>query len=333
LNGITGLKPTFGLVSTSGCIPITFSFDVVWPMARTAADCALLMSALAGPDPSDHTTLLQPRELAFPHEPRGGDRPLEHTRIGVPRFAEGFLAGGIAVVFDRFQDELRGLGATLVPFDRPPNPVEDNGGTGAGWMTVLGAEAMAIHAQFAERTHLHRPDFVELFDPMTQHIGTAVEYVRAQMKRAELAETWAGIFASLRLDAVIEPGNSGEIWKLTEEGRLDPASLGAAYAFHGTWNDTNFPALSVPAGLSPSDGGPVGIQVIGLPFSDPHLLQIAIDYQAATEYHAAVPAGLQDASYPPYVPPPVPDGGPQPAYVPVRSPFDIVMIPDPSAQA
>jgi aspartyl-tRNA(Asn)/glutamyl-tRNA(Gln) amidotransferase subunit A len=324
MNGITGLKPTFGLVSTSGCIPITLSFDVVGPMARSAADCAALMSALIGPDPADRTTLTQPRGLTFATEPRAGNQPLAGTRIGVPRLTPGFLAGGIASVFDRFQGELAALGATLVPFDRPDNPLEENGGTGAGWMTVLGAEARAVHAQFAGREHLHRPDFTALFDPMTGQVGTAVEYVQAQMKRSELAAVWRGLFTDLRLDAVIEPGTAGEIWKVDEHGRLDLDSQDTAYAFHGTWNDTNFPALSVPAGLSPTDGGPVGIQIIGLPFSDPDVLRIAIDYQAATEYHTAEPAGLRDPSYPTFVPPPVPDAGPQPAYVQVHSPFDVV---------
>jgi aspartyl-tRNA(Asn)/glutamyl-tRNA(Gln) amidotransferase subunit A len=250
---------------------------------------------------------------------------LQDTRIGVPRFAEGFLSDGVAAVFDRFVTELSNLGASPVPFDRPANPLEENGGEGTGWKTILGAEALAIHTQFAGREHLHRPDFVTRFVPITQETGTAVEYVQAQMKRAGLAANWLSIFADQRLDAAVEPGSSGEIWKVTEGGEVDRGPISAALALYGTWNDTNFPALSVPAGLSTHDGGPVGIQIVGTPFSDALLLQIAIDYQSVTGYHEVEPVGAQDPAYPKYVPPPVPDGGPQPEYLPVRSPFDIVL--------
>jgi aspartyl-tRNA(Asn)/glutamyl-tRNA(Gln) amidotransferase subunit A len=329
MNGVTGHKPTFGLVSTYGCIPITFSYDVVGPMARTAADCALLMRVLVGPDPGDRMTLTQPRDLVWPAVPRAGSRPLAETRIGVPRIRDGLLAEGVATVYARFAGELEALGATLVEFDRPANPLEANGGSGAGWMTVLGAEALAIHAQFAGREHLHRPDFSVLFNPMTQNVGTAVEYVTAQMKRGELIATWEALLSDLALDAVIEPGHTSEIWKVNDAGELQ-IDLEREVAFYGTWNDTNFPVISVPAGVSPTDGGPVGMQIIGLPYRDPRILQIAIDFQAATGYHAADPPGLSESSPAPYVPPSVPDGGPQPAYVPPHNPFDAVIPLGPS---
>ena len=75
----------------------------------------------------------------------------------------------------------RTLGATLVWFERPANPLEDNDGAGPGWKTILGAEALAIHAQFADRQHLHRPEFAELFNPITEIVGTAADYVQGQI--------------------------------------------------------------------------------------------------------------------------------------------------------
>jgi aspartyl-tRNA(Asn)/glutamyl-tRNA(Gln) amidotransferase subunit A len=317
---LTAVKPSFGLVSTAGCIPITFTYDVVGPMARSAADCALVLEAIAGPDAQDPATLAQGAG------PRSGPRPLRGARIGVPRFADGFLAEGVAAVWERFREELAELGATLVDYDRPENPLEENGGTGAGWQTVLGAEALAIHAQFAERRDLHRAEFRALFDPMVETVGTALEYVQAQMKRAELVRTWAGIFEELRLDAVVEPGSAAEVLKKEElpSGEADaaehPLDVEAIPWLFGMWNDVNFPVLSLPAGRSRVDGGPIGMQVVGLPFTERALLQIGIDYQASTGHHTEEPETLDGPDRSPFVPPDSPDAGPQTPYRPVTSP-------------
>ena len=233
-------------------------------------------------------------------------------------------------VFARFQEELAGLGAELVAYDRPDNPLEENGGAGAGWQTVLSAEALAIHAQFAGREHLHRSEFTEYFYAMTAGMGSALDYVLAQAKRAELVATWRALFAEHRLDAVIEPGSATEIRRLDgDEAEADghPLDVTAHPWFFGMWNDANFPVLSVPAGPSPKDGVPVGMQVVGLPYQDALLLQIGLDYQSGTEHHRALPPGLDDAMEP-YRPPVVPDGGPQPAYVPPRNPFEAIVLTD-----
>lgn len=328
VTGVTALKPSFGLISTSGCIPITYSYDVLGPMARGAGDCSALLTALAGVDPTDRMTLVQPPGASFPREPRTGSRPLAGTRIGVPRFADGLLSPGVAAVFARFQEELARLGTELVAYERPDNPLEENGGAGAGWQTVLSAEALAIHAQFAGREHLHRSEFTEYFYAMTAGMGSALDYVLAQAKRAELVATWRGIFAAHRLDAVIEPGAAAEIRDLSgdaEDAAAHPLDVTAHPWFFGMWNDANFPVLSVPAGLSPKDGAPIGMQIVGLPYRDAALLQIGIDYQSATEHHRALPPGLDD-HVEPYEPPAVPDDGPQPAYVPPRSPFDAILL-------
>jgi aspartyl-tRNA(Asn)/glutamyl-tRNA(Gln) amidotransferase subunit A len=318
---LTAVKPSFGLVSTAGCIPITFTYDVVGPMARSAVDCALVLEAIAGPDAHD------PGTLAQGVAPRSGPRPLRGARIGVPRFADGFLAEGVAAVWERFCEELADLGATLVDYDRPENPLEENGGAGAGWQTVLGAEALAIHAQFAERRDLHRAEFRALFDPMVETIGTAVEYVQAQMKRADLVRAWAGIFEELRLDAVVEPGSAAEVLKKEElpsdeaEAAEHPLDVEAIPWLFAMWNDVNFPVLSLPAGRSRIDGGPIGMQVVGLPFTERALLQIGIDYQAATDHHTEEPERLDGPDRTPFVPPDTPDAGPQPAYRSVSSPL------------
>jgi Asp-tRNA(Asn)/Glu-tRNA(Gln) amidotransferase A subunit family amidase len=194
---------------------------------------------------------------------------------------------------------------------------------------VLSAEALAIHAQFAGREHLHRSEFTRFFYEMTEGMGSALDYVLAQAKRADLVATWRALFAQHRLDAVIEPGAASEIRDLvgdSGDAGSHPLDVTVHPWFFGMWNDANFPVLSLPAGPSPKDGGPVGMQIVGLPFSDAALLQIGIDYQGGTGHHSAQPPGLDD-HVEPYRPPVVPDGGPQPAYVPPRNPFEAVILP------
>ena len=277
-------------------------------------------------------TLVQPAGMSYPHTPRAGSRPLAGTRIGVPRFGDGLLSPGVATVFARFQEELASLGAELVPYDRPENPLEENGGAGPGWQTVLSAEALAIHAQFAGREHLHRSEFTQYFYAMTEGMGSALDYVLAQAKRAELVATWRAIYAEHRLDAVVEPGAATEIRDLSggEEAEAESHPLDVAVHpwFFAMWNDANFPVLSLPAGPSPKDGAPVGMQIVGLPYRDATILQIGIDYQSGTGHHLLEPPDLDDVREP-YRPPAVPDEGPQPAYVATRNPFEAIVLTEP----
>lgn len=322
---LTSVKPSFGLVSCAGAIPITFSYDVLGPMARSAADCALLLTAIAGRDPLDRATIGTPEDLAYEVAPRAGRSPLADVRIGRPRFADGFLAAGVAEIWERVEGELVALGATLVPFDRPHNPLEDFGGTGAGWRTILGAEAAAIHEQFAERQHLYRDEIKTILNETMAVAGTALQYVRAQIKRAELVTTWHGIFEELRLDAVLEPASAAEAPLLRpthpDEQQRD---LTMTPLLFGMWNDANFPVVSLPAGLSSTDGGPVGMQLVGLPFTERTLLAIAVDFQAATEYHAMIPPDLDVPGRPPFSRRRV-EAGPQPPFRTVPSPLEALL--------
>lgn len=306
-NGVTGVKPTFGLVSAAGIIPLAVSYDVVGPMARTAADCALLLAAMA-----------QAPGLAWPDGPRPGGQPLSGTRIGVPRLADRLHAGP-AEVFDRCCRELAGLGAVPVPIDRPANPLEADGGRG-GYRAIIAAESRAVHAPLAGRRTLLRGEFRRDFPPLLDDDACAADYVDAQRRRAELAVRWREVFATADLHAVVEPCATGEILRVGEPVR-DPRRPPRLY---GMWSDTNFPVVCLPAGRSPVDGGPVGVQLIGLPHTEPMLLQVAIDYQAATGHHLAEPPGLDDHTARPYQGPSRPDGGPQPPFELPADPFEVL---------
>jgi aspartyl-tRNA(Asn)/glutamyl-tRNA(Gln) amidotransferase subunit A len=314
-NGVSAVKPTFGLVSTAGCIPITFTYDVVGPMARSAADCAALLSVMAGRDALDRATLSQPPVPRYPEQPRPGSHPLKRTRIGIPVFPGEPPSPGVSEVYERFQTDLAGLGAELISFDWPANPLEDAKHGLGDWVHILGAEAQVIHEQFGGRESLYRDEFQTLIAPMKAS-GSAVDYVRAQIKRADFINTWSAIFADLRLDAVVHPACNDELFRTDREVSYDALPR----LMFGVWSDTNFPVVSVPAGLSPTDGSPVGMQIVGLPYAEPGLLQLAVDIQAATGYHLACPAELDAA--PAYLPPSRREAGPQPPFIAVNSPLN-----------
>lgn len=185
-----------------------------------------------------------------------------------------------------------------------------------------GAEAPAVHAQFDGRRHLLRDEFRRDFPWLLDTSGTAEEYVAAQGKRAALVRTWRALFAAHDLRAVAEPCSTGEIWKCDESVRDE----GRPPRLYAMWSDANFPVVCIPAGHSTLDGGPVGMQLVGLPYSDPQLLALAAAYQEGTDHHLAAPPGLGDPDRPAYRGPHCPDGGPQAPLVIPDSPFDVLHV-------
>ncbi|HEY3735718.1 MAG TPA: amidase [Streptosporangiaceae bacterium] len=325
--GVSGVKPTFGLVSTAGVIPFSYTSDVTGPMARSAADCAALLQVMAGPDPADRATLSQPvGPPRYPTRPRPGPRPLAGIRIGIPQFgADAAPSPGVAEVYARFCGDLAGRGAELVSFPWPSNPLEGGGRNVGDWTHILGAEIQVIHEQFADRNHLYRDEFLGLLAPL-RTAGTAMDYVRAQVARARLADTWARVFAEHELTAVAHPACQDELFRTDVELTYEELPR----LMLGVWNDTGFPVVSVPAGLSPADQSPVGMQLAGLPHTEAALLQVAIDLQAVTDYHRQSPADLDHG--PNYQPSARHVAGPQPPYVPPLSALNAVIPVNPATR-
>ncbi len=232
----------------------------------------------------------------------------------------------MADVYARFQDDLAGLGAELVRFSWPANPLERRGRNLGDWTHILGAEIQVIHEQFADRSHLYRQEFLGLLEPMRTS-GTAIDYVRAQVARAQLIDTWTRVFTEHQLSAVAHPACQDELFRTDVELTYEELPR----LMLGVWNDTGFPVVSVPAGLSPADQSPVGMQLAGLPYAEPVLLQVAIDVQAATDYHRQSPPELD--SGPAYVPPARPAAGPQPPYVAGPSALDAVIPLNPAVRS
>jgi aspartyl-tRNA(Asn)/glutamyl-tRNA(Gln) amidotransferase subunit A len=287
----SAIKPTYGLVSTHGVIPLLWNHDHVGPMARSVSDCALLLSSMAGTDPQDPASLAHPPPAArYPTAPRPGRTPLRGVRVGVLRVPEdASLPRAIADVVERARGELAALGATLVPVMPPADTVD-----------VAAALAMTVeidlyHRQFfparaadyslavAERLAEYRAIAAQ---------ALAVDYLRFQRQRAQYVRAWNEAFEAQRLDALVQtcvdretpPRGAAGRWAVpTSPGETGPVEM---------WNRTGFPVVAVPAGVSAATGMPVGIQLVGRPGGEAPLLQLAIDYQERNPYHLRAPEGL-----------------------------------------
>jgi aspartyl-tRNA(Asn)/glutamyl-tRNA(Gln) amidotransferase subunit A len=288
--GISTIKSTYGLVPTAGVIPLQWSYDNAGPMARTIGDCALMLSAMAGPDARDPSSLAPARPTGrYPTLPRGGSMPLSGTRIGVPSAPRMALAGGVAKVQDGFLASLKSLGATLVTIAVPASPLDAS--LPATIATL--AEADVYHrAYFPARAAEYRPQIAEVLAALRAANISAFDFIDAQKRRAALIGLWSEVFHANRLDAYVEPTQAAETPDRSTAGEQTVLTRPSPTPLTTLWDDTGFPALSLPGGRSPVSGMPVGMQVVGTPGGEAPLLQIGIDIQANTPYHLERPGIL-----------------------------------------
>ena len=278
--GVTGFKPTNGRVSRANSMPLSFTLDTVGPMGRTAEDCALIMSIIAGPDPQDPTTANAPA-----WDGAAASRSPEGMTLGIPkRFYVDDLESDVAKVFDDTLTTFRRLGVKLVEVDLPDQIVVT-----AAAMIVLGTEALSFHAPWL-RT---RPDD---YSPQVRNrlqTGLAysgLEYLEALRWRGQaLAEHLEAIAGC---DAVLAPAMM-EAAPTIVETDIGGAANAEAFLqrvtrFMRPINYLGLPALVVPAGFG-QHGMPIGVQLIGRPFGDEIVAALGLAFQGATDFHGRVP--------------------------------------------
>jgi aspartyl-tRNA(Asn)/glutamyl-tRNA(Gln) amidotransferase subunit A len=262
--GIVGLKPSYGVVSLRGTIPMSPSFDHVGPMARTVVDTALMFRAM-----TDHPVAEQYDPDAPP--------PVSSLRVGVLS-TSGPLCDfpaepEIQAAFDAAIDVIRTLVAEV---HDAIVPMPDLGG-------VIDAEAYAYHAAHLAATP-------ELYDPRTRAAllgGRDISEVEAERLREELTRHRASIReAFTRVDLVVVPTTPG--LPIPIRGADDPyAASGCNFAF----NTGGLPSLSLPCGFSLS-GLPIGLQISGPPLSEPYIFALAQAYELVTAWHKRRPSLL-----------------------------------------
>jgi aspartyl-tRNA(Asn)/glutamyl-tRNA(Gln) amidotransferase subunit A len=280
-SGISGMKQTYGLVPKTGCTALGTSFDHIGPMARSAWDCAAMLSAMAGAHPSDHTTVA----VEVPDYTAGLTASLEGLRIGVDRVNTLGAAAAdpeLASLFDAALAVLADLGATVTEIEIPLYS-ELTDVTMTGWP----AEVLAYHrgdlqsrwSDYGAETRMVMA---------TGALLSAADHLRADRVRQHGRLKILGLFDEL--DAIVTP--TAACGAPAIEG-TDLASV-VSLVFTAVWNATGFPALSVPMGLG-SESMPIGLQVVTPPFADGLALRIGHAYQTRTDHHLLVPplaAGL-----------------------------------------
>jgi aspartyl-tRNA(Asn)/glutamyl-tRNA(Gln) amidotransferase subunit A len=278
--GVTGIRPSTGRVSNRGVVPVSWTFDTVGPIARTAEDCALLLQAIAGHDPGDPTTVETPVPDYAGDLPKG----IAGLRVGVlvERFEEG-CRSDIAAVVSSGLDVLRDAGAVLEDV-REPQLLEANV---IGQLIML-PEAAAAHRRLM-RMQLsdYGPDVRARL--LTGMLLPATAYVTGQRARRWLYERVRYLFD--RFDVLVAPAFPILPPRIGEEtveldGEQVPYRL-AFLAHLSPWNVLGVPALSAPAGLV--DGLPVGLSVVGRRFGEGTVLRVAHAFQQATDWHLQRP--------------------------------------------
>jgi aspartyl-tRNA(Asn)/glutamyl-tRNA(Gln) amidotransferase subunit A len=304
LCGLTGLKPTYGVVSRYGMIAFASSLDQAGPMAKSAEDCALLLNAMAGFDTRDSTSLDRPAEDYC----RDLEKPLQGLRIGLP--SEFFGAGmdaDVRAAVEAALAEYRKLGATTVEVSLP-----NSGLSVPAYYVIAPAEASSNLSRFDGVRYGYRaPEYGDLNDMYSKSraqgfgaevkrrilIGTYVlshgyydaYYLKAQKIRRLIAADFQQAFESC--DVIMGPTSPSVAFAFGAKS-ADPVQMYLSDIYTISTNLAGLPGMSLPCGFG-AHGMPVGLQIIGNWFGEARMLQAAHQYQKATDWHTRMPEEMK----------------------------------------
>ncbi|MXR36457.1 Asp-tRNA(Asn)/Glu-tRNA(Gln) amidotransferase subunit GatA [Craterilacuibacter sinensis] len=298
--GITGIKPTYGVVSRYGMVAYASSLDQGGPLAQTAEDCALMLNVMAGFDARDSTSL----ERAKEDYSRELNQPLAGLKVGLPReyFAEG-LSADVARVITAAVAELKKLGASVVDVSLPNTELSI-----PAYYVIAPAEASANLSRYDGVRYGHRAteykDLVEMYEKTrAEGFGSEVKrrimvgsyvlshgyydayYLKAQKIRRLIANDFTAAFGDC--DVILGPVAPTAAFNIGEKSG-DPVQMYLSDIYTLSVNLAGLPAMSVPAGFA-DNGRPVGLQIIGNYFAEAKMLNVAHQFQQATDWHQRVP--------------------------------------------
>ena len=289
--GVTGLRPTYGLVSRHGAMALAWTLDKLGPMAKSAEDCALVLAAIAGPDPADPATVAG----GFAWPPRPSRRPERRPRLGVPRHATASAAPAVKLAFEQGLAALRGFADVEedVPFpDFPWGPavsvIVDAEGASAFRDLIEGGATRRLRAA-ADRVGGYQ-----------MLMTLAVDYLQALRLRGPMRAALDELLA--RYDALVVPTRNGLAPRVgydfdqQPEPRPSPSPSPDRHrpttpATIPAGNLAGLPALALPNGFGPG-GLPTSLQLLGRAFSEQRLVEIAQRFQAASDWHMRRPEGI-----------------------------------------
>lgn len=303
LCGITGLKPTYGRVSRYGMIAFASSLDQAGPIAQTAEDAALMLNAMAGFDPKDSTSL----DKTVPDYTADLVKDIKGLKIGIPKeyFGEG-LDTQVGEVISAAIEQYKQLGAELVDISLPNSNLSV-----PAYYVVAPAECSSNLSRFdGVRFGYRCEDPVDLEDMYKRSRGEGfgpevkrrimigayalsagyydAYYLKAQKVRRLISDDFKRAFE--QVDVIMGPTSPSVAFKVGERSD-DPISMYLSDIYTISTNLAGLPGMSVPAGFA--HDMPVGLQVIGNYFDEAHLLNVAHQYQLATDWHKQMPAGFK----------------------------------------
>jgi len=296
LCGISGLKPTYGLVSRYGMIAFASSLDQGGPLARSAEDLALLLDVMVGFDPRDSTSLERPEE----DYSRMLDAPLSGLRIGLPReyFSEG-ISDEVRAAVETAIGEYRKLGATTVEVGLPASELSV-----PAYYVIAPAEASSNLSRYdGVRYGFRAEEYTDLLDmyckTRAQGFGAEVKrriligtyvlshgyydayYLKAQKIRRLIARDFAQAFE--QCDVIMSPTSPSTAFGIGDR-TTDPVQMYLSDIFTIAANLAGLPGMSIPCGID-SAGLPIGLQLIGNYFSEARMLNAAHLFQTNTDWH------------------------------------------------
>ncbi len=303
LSGVSGLKPTYGLVSRYGMIAFASSLDQGGPLAKSAEDLALLLNVMAGFDARDSTSVDHPAE----NYTRDLEKPLAGLRIGVPKEHSGKgLAADVGKAVEAALAQLEKLGAKRVTISLP-----NSGLSVPAYYVIAPAEASSNLSRFDGVRYGHRAkEYRDLADMYRRTraegfgaevrrrilIGTYVlshgyydaYYLKAQKIRRLIANDFVEAFK--RCDLVVGPTSPTVAFKIGAKA-ADPVQMYLNDIYTIPANLAGLPGMSIPCGFGAGDL-PVGLHIVGNYFAEARMLNVAHQYQKATDWHKREPAGI-----------------------------------------
>ena len=279
MNGVTGLKPTWGRVSRCGIFPLAQSMDNVGPIARSAADAAAILGAIAGSDPDDPTASLDP----VPDYLAGIDDGVRGLRIGIDRALIGAGADAdMVATTEEATTVLARLGAVVrsVAFPSPDAVVRDA-------IPLCGAEAAVDHeATYPSRSAEYGPVLAALLEAGRILNGAAI--IKILMRRNDFRGRLNALFREI--DLLIVPAMNIAAPRLVDvtPARRTPASVEARLRFTAPFNMSGHPTLTLPGGKT-VEGLPVGFQIVGRHMEEALVLRAGHAFQKATDWHKRRP--------------------------------------------
>lgn len=281
--GIVGLKPTYGRVSTSGAIPLSWSFDHLGPMTRTVTDAALLLQVLAGYDPEDPGSIDQP----VPDYAAGLADSTGALRLGIPR--DYFYVDLHPDIHTAMQAALGVLGKlTRTQRDIPPlAPDPSYASILDPYVAILTAEAYEFHKEYVART----PELYQAATLKRIRAGADVTlstYVKSRRRMDQIRHSVERLFADV--DVLITPTTPVPPLTLAELADPSTARPLELRMLHNTrpLNMLGLPAISVPCGFT-TEQLPIGLQICGPPGGESTVLRLARAYERAAGWHQSAP--------------------------------------------